>query len=438
MPLLIASEADPTSSLFDPIRERFDDVHFLSEIILGDHGAEFRELPVCEDNALGAITQELAVRADHFVGTMGSTFTGLIHRRRLQRDAASPFWYTADFTPDGPTFTGAEYQEVNGGRYTWNRVGLKVSSDVPAWLREWPEAVHSPDDDPPPSARRSNRDLPIHTVVCTDTNRYGDWQCQFQEATWARANQPGDLVRLVACPDGQKPPSTRWSRVVTTSARNGHPDAPKEYAGFNRLWSLQEWLADEHPTGSVLIVDSDMVFRAPVRSVATPGTVIVQEWFAMSPSSFEATLGPITTADPERFEPLTWPMIIDAGDLAALMPRWIELTAVLRRTTDMWESDMFALVGALAETDLQIQYEDLGAWMNWPESFVAGAPILHYCQAVIGRDGLRLWYKQDYSPWKPLGVDPNDAALDYCRDLLHLLDDHIRSRRDGDDVGDWR
>jgi hypothetical protein len=145
-------------------------------------------------------------------------------------------------------------------------------------------------------------------------------------------------------------------------------------------------------------------------------------------------LGSISTADPARFEPVTWPMVIDAGDLAALMPRWIELTAVLRRTTDMWESDMFALVGALAETDLQIRYEDLGAWMDWPESFVAGAPILHYCQAVNARDGSRLWYKQDYSPWGPLGIDPNDAALDYCRDLLHLLDDYIRSRRDGHPV----
>jgi hypothetical protein len=72
---------------------------------------------------------------------------------------------------------------------------------------------------------------------------------------------------------------------------------------------------------------------------------------------------------------------------------------------------------------LDVRYETLGAWMNWPEEFVAGAPIIHYCQPVVGKDGARLWFKQGYTPWDPIGVDPNDAALDYCRDLLHLLDE---------------
>jgi hypothetical protein len=133
--------------------------------------------------------------------------------------------------------------------------------------------------------------------------------------------------------------------------------------------------------------------------------------------------------DAARVEPFTWPLLIDAGDLAALLPRWIDLTADLRARTGMWESDMFALVGAVAETELTVRYETLGAWMNWPEDFVAGAPILHYCQPVSGRDGSRLWYKQGYRPWEPLGVDPNDAELDYCRDLLHLLDEFIDLQR---------
>jgi len=430
-PLVIATEADPGSTLFDPIRACFRDVVFLTDVILGDHTADFDALPFHEDNALGAITQDIAARAGRFVGTMGSTFTGFIQRERCRRDPSESFCYTADFTPRGPEFRNGQYVETHPGRYTWNRVRLRVEPETQAWMREWPEAVRSPDDDPTPApARRGGGDAPIHAVVCTDTNPYGDWQCRFQEHTWARAGQAGELVRLVACPDDEAPPRHDRARVVKTSGPNHHPRAPEPYPGFNRLWSLQEWLRVEHPEGTVLILDCDFAFRGPVRTTVEPGEIVAQEWFRFAdgvPDLIATHLD--LDVDPARVEPATWPVLIDAGDLAALLPRWTELTADLRARTGIWESDMLAFVAAVAETDLTVRYETLGAWMNWPEDFVAGAPILHYCQPVAGRDGSRLWYKQDYRPWEPLGVDPNDAALDYCRDLLHLLDEFIGAQR---------
>lgn len=433
--LVIATEADPASSLFDPVRVRFAHVEFLSDVILGDHAEAFGDLPFHEDNALGAVTQVVASLADRFVGTMSSTFTALIHRLRCQRDPRSPFWYTADFTPDGPTFREAAYQEVLPGRYTWNRIGLAIDPENLAWQREWPEAVTSPDDGPGddaldrPTGRRADDGLAIHTVVCTDTNPYGDWQCRFQEHTWHRVSQPGELVRLLACPDGERPPATEHARVVTTAARNDHPDAPEDYAGFNRLWSLQEWLQLERPRGTVLVLDADMVFRSPIRTEVARGEIVVQEWHGIDASGLWPPLAPVTRAAPDDIEPFTWPMLVDCDDLAALVPRWIELTAALRRTTGMWESDMFALVAAVAEAGLAVRYETLGAWLPWPEAFVAGAPTIHYCQPVEARDGRRLWFKQDYTPWEPLGVDPNEANLDYARDLLHLLDEFVRRQR---------
>lgn len=425
-PLVIASEADPGSNLFDPIRDRFPEIHFVTPLLLGDHARGFGALPVNEDNALGAVTQVVATRAQRFVGTMGSTFTGLIHRHRLERDPTAEFLYTADFTPPGPTFRAGRYEDRRPGRYSWNRIGLNLSPDCPAWQREWPESVTSPDDTARLESLPERRGLDLHAVVCTDTNPYGDWQCRFQEHTWERVGNPGELVRLVATPDAQPAPTHRTARVVTTAGRNTHPAAPEPYAGFNRLWSLQEWLATERPTGSVLILDSDFVFRSPVLTTISPGEVVVQRWFDLH--NHADVLRDHVTAPEERMLPLTWPMVTDAGDLAALMPRWLDLTATLRRTTGMWESDMFALIGALAETDLTIRFENLGAWMPWPEDFVAGAPIIHYCQAVEDRDGERLWFKQDYRPWEPLDVDPNDARLDYCRDFLHLLDEYVRLR----------
>ncbi len=139
--LVICSEVAGSDPLFDPLKERFGNIVFVTDVILGDFRTDFFSLPRHEDNALGLITQEIAARADRFVGTIGSTFTAMIQRQRITRDPTEPFLYTADFTPPGPVFRNGEFAERQGGCYTWNRIGYAVSPDVLAWLREWPESA---------------------------------------------------------------------------------------------------------------------------------------------------------------------------------------------------------------------------------------------------------------------------------------------------------
>ncbi|MEO0493046.1 MAG: O-fucosyltransferase family protein [Actinomycetota bacterium] len=140
-PLVVCSEVDGRDPLFDPVRARFSTVVFANDVILGEHRRGFFDLPRHEDNALGLVTQEVASRAARFVGTIGSTFTGMIQRNRLARDPNERFRFTADFTPDGPTFRDGEFVEVADGAYSWNRIGYAMSPDVLAWFREWPEAA---------------------------------------------------------------------------------------------------------------------------------------------------------------------------------------------------------------------------------------------------------------------------------------------------------
>lgn len=433
LPIVVASEEDPDAELFVPFRERFGELLFVNELVLGEHGEAFRQLPVCEDNALGLITQEVAVRARRFVGTFGSTFSGYIHRERCRRDPTEPFLFTYDYSPGGARFEDGRYVDRRPGRYSWNRVGIGFDAAALSWLREWPECAVSADDEVDRDqldAPFDRRDEPVHTLVCTDTKAYGDWQVDLLAHTFRRVGQPGELVRLVACPDGE-PLWTDGARIVSTNGINHHPRAPEWYAGFNRLWSMQEWLSMERPTGSVLMLDCDMVFRATARWVAEPGVVIGQEWFDLARTDLLAQfLAPFTDAPPERLFPITWPAVFDADDLHRLMPSWLERCADLRAGTGRWESDMLALIIAIAESDLEVRYETTSAWTNWPESFVAGAPIIHYCQPVIDRSGRQMWFKQEYEAFEPIGVDPNDAELDYCRDLLHLLDEYTRVVRE--------
>jgi hypothetical protein len=139
--LLVCSEVDAGDELFDPLRRRFRELVFANDLILGDHGERFFGLPRHEDNALGLVTQEIASRSGRFVGTIGSTFTAMIQRNRLVRDADEIFRFTADYTPPGPVFRNGEFVEIAEGCYSWNRLGYSMSPEVLSWFREWPESA---------------------------------------------------------------------------------------------------------------------------------------------------------------------------------------------------------------------------------------------------------------------------------------------------------
>jgi hypothetical protein len=271
---------------------------------------------------------------------------------------------------------------------------------------------------------------PLYSVVCTDTNPYGDWQTRFLEHTWVESGMPGELLRLVGAPADDPMPVHTSARVVHTSATNTHPQMDVPYAGMNRLLSLREWLDNERPVGTVLILDCDFVFRSPIHLRAEPGSPICQDWFRFGlGEKLIRSWDALTSVDRTSIQGVTWPLLIHTSDLRPMMPRWIDLTVQLRAATGGWESDMFAFVIALAERGLTSKFETLGAWMDWPEDVVAGAPIIHYCQPVLDADGERLWYKQDYRPWEPLGIDPQAAAFDYCRDFLEILNRFVSTKQ---------
>jgi len=275
-----------------------------------------------------------------------------------------------------------------------------------------------------------NETEPIYTLVCTDTTPYANWQCQVLAHTWHAVGQPGELVRLVAAPGGGPLPTHRHARVVRTRAPNVHPGNGDHYVPYNRLFSALEWLHQERPVGTVLLVDPDMVFRAPVTTPVAPGAPRAQHWVGFHPSgSAVDVLLDETGVDPADLQTITWPALIHTSDLEALLPRWIDLTAAVRERVGLWESDMVAFVGAAAEAGLRFTPDTLGAFMNWPEETVAGAPIIHYCQPVEDRHGQVLWTKHDYHPWDPIEADPADARLDYCRDLLVILKDFVATRQ---------
>ncbi len=274
---------------------------------------------------------------------------------------------------------------------------------------------------------------PLYSVVCTDTNPYGTWQSEFLEHTWLRALMPGELIRLVGAPNGEELPTHHTARVVRTSATNTHPRLDHDYTGMNRLHSLAEWLDTERPVGTVLILDCDFAFRASLVRRAGPGRPIGQDWHDFTWSGSWGDLAEqIVTGVGPLLQAVTWPLFIHTSDLRSIIDRWVEVTARIRATTGAWESDMIALPIVLAERKLTCELEMLAAWMPWPDEVVGDAPIIHYCQPVLDDTGDTLWYKQQYTPWEPTGVEPSNAALEYCGELLTMFERYAALRRRAD------
>jgi len=77
------------------------------------------------------------MRSENFLGSLGSTFTGLIHQNRKLNNPKSKFKYL--FSNSSALNRFGEEIKVNG-KYTWNQLKLKHWSEC-NWQREYPECI---------------------------------------------------------------------------------------------------------------------------------------------------------------------------------------------------------------------------------------------------------------------------------------------------------
>ena len=271
----------------------------------------------------------------------------------------------------------------------------------------------------------------IYSVICTDASDYVRWQCELLEHTWKRVGQPGELLHLAACAESRALPRHRYARVYRTRPVDSDPCTGTRYVPINRLFSLRQWLQEEKPRGTVLMLDPDCVFRQAISDEVDPGRPRAQHWVDFSPVSFQeeamrARLG-LDERAAASIQQATWPLLIHTEDLARVLPIWIEYVTALEPVFG-WERDMFALTAACAQTGLRFSLGPVGVYMGWPEPVAASSPIIHYCQKIKDKDGDTLWFKQDYVPWEPI-PRAEHAALDYAREFLHILDTFAMRKR---------
>jgi hypothetical protein len=123
---------------FAPILEAFPR-HCLIDIAL------FRDFfPHTMDSCeIGIVSALIASESDVFLGTMFSTFTGFIHRKRLLNGKDGPFLYLYNQRPGDLAFRDGRILESGTSGPTWERIGMPEDLKSSCfWWREWPESVH--------------------------------------------------------------------------------------------------------------------------------------------------------------------------------------------------------------------------------------------------------------------------------------------------------
>lgn len=154
-PLVIVTD-ERDDPFFTEIKLAYPDHHFVDWHILDNYGAAFAQLPQTDSLSLACLSQLVAAESKEFIGTMTSTFTGLIQRYRGNRGKPEAFRYLWNELPEShhdiergrhaiseciPLDRGQMIEQAPGP-YSWNRVSPLLN---PAWMREWPESLLLPD-----------------------------------------------------------------------------------------------------------------------------------------------------------------------------------------------------------------------------------------------------------------------------------------------------
>ena len=141
VPLAILTDSPEDAAFLGPILAHYRQGFILDRFLLDDSGCRelFAELPFHDNSILSLLALLVATHADTFIGTLCSSFTAMIQRRRGITRGDRRFLFAANDFGDYVRFSHCQFEETRGGIFSWNRAPLPIASRHHAWCREWPE-----------------------------------------------------------------------------------------------------------------------------------------------------------------------------------------------------------------------------------------------------------------------------------------------------------
>lgn len=281
----------------------------------------------------------------------------------------------------------------------------------------------------PPLDDRVTDAQSIQTVFSVDASRYQRWQADLLAYSHRKACQPGSLTRLWSsrgCPT-EFPAQTVWAEPYSP-----HPVTGDDYAAYNKPAAIQDWLSGVcPPEETVLVVDPDCVFVAPVTATVERGRPAAQPYSYMDPDAYPgADLVSRHCLRPSTVQGIGIPYLIHRDDLAVLAPLWLAKTEAIRndpvsRELAGWTAEMWGYAVAAAELGLVHEPRNL---QLVPTEDRADAPIVHYCEESVDKSGTWRWGKWTYRPWEPV-VPPPEGTPRASVALVELLNEWAAVRQ---------
>jgi len=134
--LLIHSD-ERDRDYFAPIAKAYPKNCLIDDALFGEFHPE--TLDAAE---IGLVSALVASQSDIFLGTMFSTFTGYIQRKRLLNGKDRDFLYLYNQRPDCLAFRDGRILESRTAGPTWERIRMSEElKSISFWWREWPESV---------------------------------------------------------------------------------------------------------------------------------------------------------------------------------------------------------------------------------------------------------------------------------------------------------
>ena len=141
--LLICTDNYLKEDFFKPIIDAYPKHLFIDQFIMKEYKNELEALPHNDANVIALLSALVSGKSDFFAGSIYSTFTSAIHRRRLFDNPKSPILFTSNPFDDSVKIENCEFKSSRSGTFSWNRLAFPnpESARANAWLREWPETI---------------------------------------------------------------------------------------------------------------------------------------------------------------------------------------------------------------------------------------------------------------------------------------------------------
>lgn len=273
----------------------------------------------------------------------------------------------------------------------------------------------------------------FYTVSLVNPAPRAQWQATLLDHSWRRVNQEGLLIQLLPASGGVAAgmPPPRHARRLAVGAPPFPPISADHPAAMAA--ALFEWVCQDRPQGTVLVLPAKCMFRRAVTQHVAPGVISAQPWlhsglrkpargypFGFPPGfSFlsECCLG--IDVQPAS---VTLPLLIHSDDLRKVAPRWLQLCSQIAGSCcdaagkPIPAASEYALLAALAEFELLADVQTMLTSVSASAGMASDGGLLGYAEPLFSREGKQIFNQETFVPWSYLREDQRpetDAGTDF-------------------------